>query len=145
MHITTNVTSDDLGDWMELLFVGAGRLSGVGGAGQQPDDEGGGGGINEIEWKRSNQMNFLGKPQSHPLDSSSVCCTYYSLTHILKEKNPLPRNYLQSNQISPQRFLLASFFSWNAMKIKSYEQFKSSCVLCKTLDCLLHRTTGCKI
>ena len=86
MHITTNVTSDDLGDWMELLFVGAGRLSGVGGAGQQPDDEGGGGGINEIEWKRSNQMNFLGKPQSHPLDSSSVCCTYYSLTHILKEK-----------------------------------------------------------
>ena len=104
-----HITSDDLGDWMELLFVGAGRLSGVGGAGQQPDDEGGGGGINEIEWKRSNQMNFLGKPQSHPLDSSSVCCTYYSLTHILKEKNPFPRNYLQSNQISPQRFLLASF------------------------------------
>ena len=106
---TINITSDDPGDWMELLFVGAGRLSGVGGAGQQPDDEGGGGGINEIEWKRSNQMNFLEKPQSHPLDSSSVCCTYYSLTHILKEKSPFPRNYLQSNQISPQRFLLASF------------------------------------
>ena len=34
---------------MELLFVGAGRLSSVGGGGEYSDDEGGGGISNENE------------------------------------------------------------------------------------------------
>ena len=46
---TINITSDDPGDWMELLFVGAGRLSSVGGGGEYSDDEGGGGISNENE------------------------------------------------------------------------------------------------
>ena len=46
-----NITSDNPGDWMELLFVGAGRLSDVGGGGAADDEGGGGGGgiMDEIE------------------------------------------------------------------------------------------------